>query len=112
MPKLTLVEKAVGYAIERAEHEKRWWDEPTDHGAMAFYSGWISDAAIAGSADEMLEIAAAIRRRGQESFKRCAVVVSYDLVRFWSPRNSTKDGVCTLAEADALADVIEAKLAG
>lgn len=114
MPTLTLVETIpdVLYEIERGEHANVRWDEPIEHGSRNVYSGWIADAGVEGSPDEMIEIAQAIRARSGVSFVRCAVLVeaAHNKVRFWSPRNSSKDGVCTLAEADALADVIEAKL--
>lgn len=114
MPALTLVETIEGalYEIERAEHPNTRHDEPTKRGTRLVYSGWIADASVEGSAQEMREIATAIRRRSKVTFKRAAVLVESNRcrVRFWSPRNSREDGLCSLAEADALADEIDAKL--
>lgn len=60
----------------------------------------------------MLAIAAAIEAREPERFKRCAVAFDGGRVKFWSPRNSVgHPGVVSLAEADALAAKIRAKLA-
>lgn len=37
------------------------------------------------------------------NFKRCAVAFLSDGVHFWSPRNSSEDGVVSVEEADELA---------
>lgn len=94
------------YVIELKEHDDKVWVEPTLHGGRLNHSGRFSDADVEGSKEEMLSIAAAIKARGSESFKRCAVRVNGDDVFFWSPRNSQRQGHVTLAIADALADEI------
>lgn len=100
------------YVIERAEHDGRTWFEPTGPRSMSLRcSSRISDADIEGTAEDMLEIAKAIRDRGQFSARRCAVVVSGNEVEFWSPRNSRQPGVTDLAAADELAGLIEQRLA-
>lgn len=98
MPRLTLTEcKELWhcYIIERAEHD----------GSARF-----SDADVEGSREEMLAIAEAIEKRGNAHFRRCAVTAVHEPVRFWSPRNSTEDGIVSYAEADALAQEIRARL--
>jgi hypothetical protein len=100
------------YIIERAEHDGREWTEPMGGNGFALRtSARFSDADVEGAAVEMLGIAAAIERRGEEGFKRCAVSVDGDKASFWSPRNSQTEGVVSLAAADALAAEIRAKLA-
>lgn len=85
------------YVIERAEHDGREWMEP-------------DNADVEGTAEEMRELARAIRARSSAYFRRCAVAVVGSRVDFWSPRNSTAAGSVALADADALADEIDAKL--
>lgn len=64
-----------------------------------------------GYGAEMKGIATAIDRRGSFHAKRCAVEVMGDgSVHFWSPRNSQNPGVVTLADADALAQLIHKEL--
>lgn len=100
------------WVIERAEHDGRTWMEQTGPNSMALRcSARFSDADVEGSADEMREIAKAIRARGRYSAKRCAVRVEGDVVSFRSPRNSTMEGVTSLACADELAKLIETVLA-
>ena len=92
------------YTIERAEHDGRMWMEGRGPNVMALCSSArISDADVEGTGEEMLGIARAIMARDRFSEKRCAVDASCDPVRFWSPRNSMRDGTSSLAEADALA---------
>lgn len=111
---LTLVGEGDWFTIERAEHDNEFGLEPTDdpdcHAVT--YTGRISDADVEGSAEEMLSIAEAIEKRGSCSFKRCAVSVEGDIVRFRSPRNSMRSGIVRLEDADALAAEIRAKLGG
>lgn len=100
------------YTVERVEHEGRQWLEPAGPNCMRLMdSGRISDACVEGTADEMRELAHAIKARGSASFKRCAVSVIGETVYFCSPRNSTRDGVVPLADADAFADQVLAELA-
>jgi hypothetical protein len=98
------------YLIELAEHDDKTWLEPRAHGAALMHSGRFSDADVEGEKQEMLAIAAAIKARGSESFKRCAVRVNGEDVFFWSPRNSQRQGHTTLAIADELADYIIERL--
>ena len=103
------------YLIERAEHDGRTWyeDRVTEYG-MAYTafmsSARISDADVEGTADEMLAIADAIVRRDEVWFTRCAVNAGEEPVRFCSPRNSSRDGECSLAEADELTVMIREML--
>ena len=108
------------YTIERAEHENiRWIEEVKDDPRYrpggyqrCMYSGRFSDHAdVEGSREQMLAIAEAIEKRTCVSFKRCAVYVVGDLVKFESPRNSERPGYCSLAEADELAIKIRTMLA-
>ena len=96
------------YVIERAEHDGRIW---IADGALQCASRF-SDADVEGTAAEMLAIADGIERRTETSFKRCAVSFQTDGVHFDSPRNSQRDGVCSLEEADALAAKIRTALGG
>ena len=115
--KLTIVKSCIDdwWVIERAEHDNTRWIERINHDTYGcdyhMYSGRFSDYAdVEGPTSEMLEIARAIKDRGSESFKRCAVQVLGDKVFFESPRNSERPGECTLAEADDLANEILWKL--
>lgn len=94
------------YSIERAEHDGRVWQEPTEYGSSLMASARISDADVEGTAEHMLAIADAIERRQQFSAKRCAVAVSGDMVSLWSPKNSREAGHIPLAAADKLAESI------
>jgi len=111
--KLTIQRSAFDsdwWVIERAEHNntRGLGVHPTLGCTMLMYSGRISDADVEGTGEEMRAIAKAIKERAGVRFKRCAVNVwaEADRVEFCSPRNSTVDGECTLAEADELADLI------
>ena len=101
------------YTIERASHANVHGVEQRDGYSALIYSGRVSDACVEGSAEEMVEIAKAIRARGRYSAKRCAVAIDGASAQFWSPRNSMSDdaGRTTLAAADALAAQIEIDLA-
>jgi len=111
---LTIVGEDDWCTIERAAHSNTYGLAPTSEPGwfQGTYSGRISDADVEGEPDEMLAIAKAIRERSQVAFKRCAVSVENGIVHFRSPRNSRRDGVVLLEDADALAAEIEAKLGG
>lgn len=95
------------YLIVKAEHDGREWMERTGPNSSRFMcSERISDACVEGSEEEMLGIAQAIKLRERRSFGRCAVAFLSDGVHFWSPRNSSEDGVVSVEEADELADQI------
>ncbi len=97
------------YTIEWAEHDGRAWFEPTEYGGESLHmSCRISDACVEGSAEEMIEIAKAIQKRGTVSFRRCAILTDINIgtVEFWSPRNSDKHGIVTQLAADNLAEQI------
>ena len=110
--KLTLQGSDDWYTIEQAAHSGAVGMAATSYGFALTYAGRISDADVEGSAEEMLSIADAIERRANISHKRCAVSVDGDRVSFRSPRNSQRDGIVSLAEADELAAEIRAKLGG
>jgi hypothetical protein len=98
------------WVIERAEHNGGSWFERTPYGMAFMTASRFSDADVEGTGTEMLDIAAAIENRSRESHKRCAVDARTEPVRFCSPRNSQRDGECSLAEADALAAEIREKV--
>lgn len=100
------------WLIERAEHDGREWGEPTKYGVAFRRSARITNADIEGSAEEMLDIAAAIKSRGRSWAKRCAVSVLGDVVHLWSPRNSMETAKVSLSVADALAAEILETLTG
>lgn len=118
MPRLKLAKCGVmddWYIIEKAKHE--WVEQivpvPGKPNSMYLHdSSRISDADVEGAAVEMLAIAEAIEQRGSYSAKRCAVDVQGNRALFWSPRNSQREGVASLEEADELAAQIRARLAG
>lgn len=100
------------YLVERAEHEGRQWLEPTGPNTMKFMdSARISDACVEGTAEEMVELAKAVKARGAASFGRCAVRVNGETAYFCSPRNSTRDGEVPLTDAEEFADKVLALLA-
>lgn len=111
---LTLVGEADWFTIERAHHAHKFGMQPDPELGcmMVTYSGRISDADVEGTAEEMLSIAEAIEQRASCSHRRCAVSVEGDLVTFRSPRNSRRDGVVRIEDADALAAEIRSKLGG
>lgn len=98
------------WVIERASYSGDPYLERIGENAMALRDpARISDADVEGTAEEMREIAKAIRARTGYRAKRCAVKVDDgNDVRFWSPRNSQRDGATDLASADELAAMIEA----
>lgn len=99
------------YLIERETHDGRTWLEPMPGGgAMFMTSSRFSDADVEGHADQMLAIADAIEQRQSVRFKRCAVRVDGQRVFFCSPRNSQREGECTLEEADELVKVIRERI--
>ena len=99
------------YTIERAEHDGRQWLEPTGRNSATYmYSGRISDACVEGPADEMREIAKAIKAHGSVSFKRCAVRVAGDVAYFCSPRNSIHEAEVPVADAEVFAEQALAEL--
>ena len=100
------------YTIIRAEHDGRVWFESVGPNASRYMSSerLSPEACIEGDREQMLEIAAAIQRRGEAHFKRVAVHFEADGAHFRSPKNSEHDGVVTLAEADELAAQILAEL--
>ena len=100
------------YSIERAEHDGREWVEQTEPNCLSFMcSCRVSDADVEGTREEMLLIADAIRNRKHIGFKRCAVGFEGEEVHLWSPRNSTRNGVVSPADADDLAEQIQEALA-
>jgi len=109
--KIVMIGDDDWFSIEKAEHDGRTWFERTAPNCLSLRcSCRISDADVEGTAEEMLEIADAIKHRQPIAFKRCAVSIESDGVHFWSPRNSTKDGVVTLEEADELSEQIFSEL--
>ncbi len=100
------------YIIERRDHDGETWMEPVGRNAFAIRcSARISDADVEGNSAQMKHVASAIENRGEYHAKRCAVRVCGDLVEFWSPRNSERRGVVTLANADDIAAQIFTTLA-
>lgn len=87
-------------------------------------SEWIDDwyvleggcnwASVEGTAEEWHELARAMKKKANKSFKRCAVALQPDgSFVFWSPRNSTgeEDSVrCPAEDARALEEHIIAVL--
>lgn len=101
------------YTIVRAEHDGReWWVETGPNSSSWHMSERLTpNACIEGNAAEMLAIARAIKVRGSEAFKRCAVAFNDDGAHFWSPKNSTEDAIIPVADADAFADEVLRDLA-
>ncbi len=95
------------YVIERSEHDGRSWLEAVPGlgpNCMAFMtSARFSDADVEGTLEEMVAIAEAIEKRDSVSFKRCAVRIDGSHAFFQSPRNSMREGECTVREATELA---------
>lgn len=100
------------YTIVRAEHDGHAWCERTGPNSSRHMSSerLSPEACIEGDRKQMLEIAAAIQRRGEAYCKRVAVRFEADGVHLHSPKNSEHDGVVTIAEADELAAQILAEL--
>ncbi len=100
------------YTIEKAEHEGIEELRSTGPNSMSLYSSArVSDACVEGTAAEMLDIATAIERREQESYKRCAVDARTNRVGLWSPHNSLHSGIVSRQDADDLAASIRTMLA-
>lgn len=100
------------YTIVRTEHDGKEWFERIGHNSQRFMTSerLSPEACIEGDAGEMLAIADAIKVRGAVSFKRVAVHFERDGAHFRSPKNSERDAVVTVDEADELADQILAEL--
>lgn len=100
------------YTIVRAEHDGKYWMDKTEPNIMRFMcSERLSpEACIEGPGKHMIALATAIRNRGIASFKRCAVHFESDGVHFHSPRNSVRDAIVTVEDADGLAEHIFAEL--
>lgn len=95
------------YLIVKAEHDGRVWEERVAPNVVMFRcSERISDADVEGDEMDMLQIADAILYREDGIGERCAVRFEPDGVHFWSPRNSSVDGVVSIEEADELANQI------
>jgi len=95
------------YLIVKAEHDGRVWLEKTGPNSSRFMmSERISDACVEGDSEEMCWIANSIIARKGCNFCRCAVRFESDGVHFWSPRNSSFDGIVSIEEADELANQI------
>lgn len=101
------------YVIERSEHDGRGWWDRTPFGRQWCKSSRICgnggfSADIEGSAEEMREIARAIRGRSEYGANRCYVDARWEPVRFGSPRNDNgRKGEASLEEANDLAWQIE-----
>lgn len=100
------------FLIERLNHDGRNWFEPIREagkiiGQRFMCSSRIGNADIEGSADHMRAIAAAIRDRSSDNFKRCAVNTTDSGVELWSPRNSEARSLVSQSVADALAADID-----
>lgn len=97
------------YTIERAEHNHTSWIEPmpgVPYARSYQHSGRISDACVEGPLSEMVSLAQAIEDKTKEDFKRCAVDARSEPVRFWSPRNSERQGEVSYEDALDLAQQI------
>lgn len=100
------------YTIIRAKHDGKEWMDQTSPNSYRFMSSerLTPEACIEGNTDEMLEVAKAIKKRGSVSFKRVSVHFENDGVHFCSPKNSERDAIVTVEEANELAAQIFAKL--
>ena len=114
--KLALVKVGDWYTIERAEHDRLEWYAVGGNECVSLHrSCCISDADVEGDAYEMRAIADAIERGAIDGgasveFKRCAVEIRGDVAEFWSPRNSRKPGLTSLACAMELAAQIRREI--
>ncbi len=107
---MTLVKSSLDdwYTIEFKEHDGReWWERTGTNSSSLRMSCRPSDACIEGSADEMKEIAAAIRDKRSVSFKRCEAELAGDEYWLSSPRNSRRHYAASMQTAKHLADEIE-----
>lgn len=65
---------------------------------------------VAGDAEDMLGLAAAIEQRGEFTASHCAVHARGSKVRIWSPKGSSPLTVVTLKAAAELAGAIRANI--
>ena len=100
------------YTIVRAEHDGLNWFERTGSNSQRLMTSerLCPEYCIEGSAEEMIAVATAIHRRGKAHFTRVSVRFAEDGAHLCSPRNSERDAVVTLEEADELAVQILAEL--
>jgi len=70
---------------------------------------WLPEC-VEGSAEQMCELALAIRLRDGYRRKRCAMQVVGDRARFTNPRNSVVWVTVPLAEVDKLAELIRQEM--
>lgn len=100
------------YTIVRAEHDGMEWIERTGPNSSRFMcSERLSpEACIEGDSSDMLAVASAIKSRGAVSFNRVAVHFEPDGAHFSSPKNSERDAIVSVEEADELANQIIAEL--
>lgn len=99
------------WVLEREEHDGREWFERVGPNASALrMSSRIGNADIEGTTREWKGIAAAIRARGSDHNKRCAVSCEPEGVYLSSPRNSIEPTLVDYVSADLLADRIEESL--
>ena len=92
------------YAIVKAQPIVREWMERTTPNCYRFMASerLSPEACIEGTAEQMLALARAIQLREAVSFKRCAVHFEADGVHFSSPKNSERDAVVSVEDADGL----------
>ena len=102
------------YAIVKAQPIVREWMERTTPNCYRFMASerLSPEACIEGTAEQMLALARAIQLREAVSFKRCAVHFEADGVHFSSPKNSERDAVVSVEDADEFAAHVLAKLRG
>lgn len=99
------------FTIEHRDHANIHELRPMAFGGMGlYYSGRISDADVEGTAEEMREIASAIRALGMAGATRCAVDATGEHVLFSSPRNTMRPAQVTHEHAAALATQITNEL--
>lgn len=100
------------WTIERAVHSGECRTDRLTDEYRTFLAHWTAARLgsgytdIEGPAQEMREIAEAIKARLDVSFKRCAVEWLPNGALLWSPRNSRHPVLITHAQADALAQEI------
>mgnify|MGYP000908259882 FL=1 len=102
------------YAIVKAQPIVREWMERTTPNCYRFMASerLSPEACIEGTAEQMLALARAIQLREAVSFKRCAVHFEADGVHFSSPKNSERDAVVSVEDAEEFAAHVLAKLRG
>lgn len=96
------------YTIVRAEHSGHEWWERTGPNSLRYMSSerLSPEACIEGPGYEMLAVAEAIKARGEVSFRRVEVRHEADGFHFRSPKNSERDAVVSVEDADELAQSI------